>query len=306
MNPSYNTDDIRYGVVRLAPRWSHPYILLARFDRPIGWWLLLLPSWQAIILAGNDARADFTTIIWLMLLFWIGAVVMRAAGCIINDLWDRDLDNKVERTRNRPLASGAISTTGAFVFLGLLGVVGISVLLALPSQAQLTGIASIPLIILYPLAKRFIALPQIILSLTFSWGALLGWAAHGSAPSIEAGLLYIASAFWVFGYDTIYALQDKDDDRKAGIKSSALTLGKHVKPVIAFCYAMMVALLILIGGMLALNLWWYACIGVAALHLGYQIRLLDAGDFSDAGMIFRSNRNTGLIITLAAALAYWL
>ena len=150
---------------------------------------------------------------------------MRAAGCVINDAWDRNLDGRIERTRNRPLASRQISLVEAGVFTCMLGLVGMAVLLALPEEAIVTGLVSLPLIVIYPLAKRIIGLPQIILGLTFGWGALLGWAAHGIWPAADALILYAATVAWIFGYDTIYAVQDMEDDRKVGIKSSALTLG---------------------------------------------------------------------------------
>jgi len=288
----------------LPSRW-HPYITLARLDRSVGWWLLLLPGWQAIVLAGTMHQISLLRIIHLMLLFLIGAVVMRAAGCVINDLWDRELDKSVERTRNRPLASGQVTVHGALIFLLVLGLTGAVVLWLLPLTAIVTGLLSLPLIVVYPLAKRVMGLPQLILSLTFSWGALLGWAAVGVWPGLEACLLYIAAALWVFGYDTIYAVQDMADDAKLGIGSSALTLGGNVRPTVAFVYAVMILILLALGGVIGAGWGWIAGVAAAALHCRWQITRLDPENPALAGRIFRSNRDTGLILT-GAAMAFYL
>ena len=301
--PHRDLDDIRLtGFWGMLPDGLHPYITVSRLDRPIGWWLLLLPGWHAIILAGHETAAAPGRVISLMLLFLIGAVVMRAAGCVINDAWDRNIDGRIERTRNRPLAAGTISLWQAGLFAAFLGLIGLGVLINLPREAILTGLASLPLIVVYPLAKRVIGLPQIVLGLTFGWGALLGWAAHGIWPPGEAFILYAATVCWIFGYDTIYALQDRDDDSKAGIRSSALTLGRAVKPVISGVYMLMVALLIILGARLGLGWGYYAGLGPAALHLRRQILRVDPANPHEAGAIFRSNRDTGLILTLAAVL----
>ena len=301
--PQHDLDDIQLtGFWGMLPLRFHPYVTVARLDRPIGWWLLLLPGWFAIILGGYTVSAPPDRIGSLMLLFLLDAVVMRAAGCVINDAWDRNLDGRIERTRNRPLASRQISLIEAGVFTFMLGLVGLAVLLALPQQAILTGLVSLPLIVIYPLAKRIIGLPQIILGLTFGWGALLGWAAHGIWPGADALILYAATVFWIFGYDTIYAVQDMEDDRKVGINSSALTLGSALKPVVSGCYAVMVGLLVILGARLGLGWGYYAGLGAAALHLRRQISRIDIAAPHTAGAIFRSNRDTGLLITLAAIL----
>ena len=300
-------DDIALdGFWRYCPRILHPYVVLGRFDRPIGWWLLLLPSWWAILLAGDATGAEARVVICLMVLFWLGAVVMRGAGCVVNDFWDRDIDLKVERTRNRPLASGVVSVRQAGVFLFLLTLIGLGVLVQLPLVAVAVGVMSIPLIIVYPLAKRVIALPQIVLSLTFSWGALLGWSALGVAPSAEAWLLYFASAFWVFGYDTIYAIQDIKEDRRIGIGSSALALGRYARLVVSFCYVAMVGLLVVLGVSLSFGFVWYLGVGLVAIHLAWQVRRCDIGDPISAGRLFRSNRDLGLILTATAGAIYLL
>jgi 4-hydroxybenzoate polyprenyltransferase len=225
-----HTDIDPRGWWRRLPRQLHPYILVARFDRPIGWWLLLLPGWWII----PAATGDTGRMVELMLLFLVGAVTTRAAGCVINDLWDRRLDRRVERTAGRPLAAGTMSVGAALAFLAALGLIGLAVLVRLPGAAIITGIAALPLVILYPLAKRVTWWPQAVLGLTFSWGVPLGWAAAGmeSAPALPPPALlavYLGSVAWVFGYDTIYAVQDMEDDRAAGVKSSALGLGRHLQ-----------------------------------------------------------------------------
>lgn len=294
----------------LPPAWV-PYAQLARFDRPIGWWLLLLPSWWAILTAAIMGDLAMAETLRLMALFWIGAVVMRGAGCVINDLWDRDLDRAVARTRERALAAGLVGFGQAMVFLAALSAIGLMVLVQLPATAFWTGVTSLPLIIVYPLAKRVTGLPQIVLALTFSWGIWLGWASVGvwpwtrppmmaeALPTMLPAVLYIACAFWVFGYDTIYAIQDMADDRKAGIRSAALTLGDKLKPAVVLCYAMMLLALLLAGALREAALVYYLGCGGVALHLKMQISRVDRADPEGAGQLFRSNRITGLILTLA-------
>jgi len=276
------------------PSGCHPYILVARLDRPIGWWLLLLPGWWVIPVAAPGISAGF----FLMALFLAGAVAMRAAGCVVNDLWDRRLDSQVERTAGRPLAAGTIGIFEALLFLGLLCAIGLTVLVQLPFFAILTGIAALPLVILYPLAKRVTWWPQAVLGLTFSWGVPLGWAAaSGSPPPAALALVYAGSVAWVFGYDTIYAIQDMADDREVGVKSSALGLGRHLRAGVATAYALAVAGLGLGFWLLVGTGIWVAALVAMALHLAWQSYRLDAGDPAMALRLFKSNRDAGLILT---------
>lgn len=289
-----HTDIDLSGWWRHLPSGCHPYILVARLDRPIGWWLLLLPGWWVIPVAAPGIGAGF----YLMALFLAGAVAMRAAGCVVNDLWDRRLDSQVERTAGRPLAAGTIGIFEALLFLGLLCAIGLTVLVQLPFFAILTGIAALPLVILYPLAKRVTWWPQAVLGLTFSWGVPLGWAAaSGSPPPAALALVYAGSVAWVFGYDTIYAIQDMADDREVGVKSSALGLGRHLRAGVATAYALAVAGLgpgfwLLLGTGI-----WVAALVAMALHLAWQSYRLDAGDPAMALRLFKSNRDAGLILT---------
>ncbi len=304
--PRRHTDIDPRGWWRRLPRPFHPYILLARFDRPIGWWLLLLPGWWII-----PATASGTgRMVELMMLFLVGAVTTRAAGCVINDLWDRRLDQRVERTAGRPLAAGTVGIAAAFGFLALLGLLGLAVLVRLPLGAILTGIAALPLVILYPLAKRVTWWPQAVLGLTFSWGVPLGWAA---AAEIEAAIafppaallaVYAGSVAWVFGYDTIYAVQDMADDRIAGVKSSALGLGRHLQAGVSAAYAL--AILGLGGGfwMLIGPGPWLGGLALMAIHLRWQVRRLNIDDPAGALRLFQSNRDAGLTLTAGLVLTH--
>lgn len=284
---------------RHMPPASHPYLVLARFDRPVGWWLLLLPGWWVI----PAASGDFGAMLWMMGLFLIGAVTMRAAGCVVNDLWDRRLDQQVERTAARPLAVGTVSILQAMMFLAGLCVVGLAVLLQLPPTAILTGIAALPLVVLYPLAKRVTWWPQAVLGLTFSWGVPLGWTATtGTVPPATLLLVYAGSVAWVFGYDTIYAVQDMEDDRAVGVRSSALGLGRHLRAGVGVAYGLAVAGLA--AGLLALlgvGI-WIAGLAVMAVHLAWQVRRLDGGDPAGALHLFKSNRDAGLCLVAGLVL----
>lgn len=289
-----HSDIDRQGWWRHLPSATHPYLLLARFDRPIGWWLLLLPGWWVIPVASADTGAA----LWLMGLFLVGAVAMRAAGCVVNDLWDRRLDRKVARTATRPLAAGSVSIFQALVFLALLCAVGLAILAQLPFAAILAGIAALPLVVLYPLAKRITWWPQAILGLTFSWGVPLGWiAATAAMPPPALALVYAGSVAWVFGYDTIYAIQDMADDRMVGVKSSALGLGRHLRRGVLIAYGLAIVclgsgLLLIIGPGI-----WLAGGGAMAVHLMWQQHRIDADDPAQALRLFKSNRDAGLLLT---------
>ena len=282
------------GWWRILPVWLHGYIYLGRFDRPIGWWLLLLPGWWVIPIGAPSIISMW----WLMALFLAGAIITRAAGCIINDLWDRRLDQQVERTQQRPLASGAVSLRAAFIFLGILGTIGIGILWQLPDIAIYVGLAAAPLVIVYPLAKRVTWFPQFVLGLTFSWGVPLGWAAStGSLPDLSILSIYAGCVAWVFGYDTIYAVQDMADDAAIGIKSSALAFAQHLKIAVGVAYALALLLLSL-GLYLQLGIgFWLGGLCLMGVHLAYQIHRLDGTNAAIALHLFRSNRDAGLILT---------
>ncbi len=294
--------DIRadHWSLRLAPAAVRPYIRLVRFDRPIGTWLLLLPCWWSLALAAAAAGGwpDWR----LALLFAVGALIMRGAGCTINDLADRAYDAKVARTATRPIPSGQITPRQAFVFLALELLAGLLVLLQLNGFAILLGLAALPLVFAYPFMKRFTYWPQAWLGLTFNWGALLGWAAATGGLAWPPVLLYAAGLCWTLGYDTIYAHQDKEDDALIGVKSSALKLGDRTRPWLAAFYIATVALLAAAG--LAAGLGWPFLLAVAAVaaHFAWQLAGLDTANPDDCLMRFKSNRFVGWIL-LAGLLA---
>ncbi|KQU05363.1 4-hydroxybenzoate octaprenyltransferase [Methylobacterium sp. Leaf469] len=289
-----------HWVDRWAPRRTRPYLRLARIDRPIGWWLLLLPCWWSAALAGLAAGTAPNPL--HLVLFLIGAVAMRGAGSTYNDIADRDLDAQVERTRSRPLPSGQVRARHAAAFLGLQTLVGLAVLLQFNADAVLVGIASLLPVAIYPFMKRVMPMPQLVLGLAFAWGALMGWVAVFGRLDAPAWLLYAGTIAWVVGYDTIYAVQDIEDDAIAGIRSSARTFGPRLKPAIGACYAAA-------AGFVGVAAWRAGAgpvgfLGVAgfAAHLGWQVRRLEAGNGRGALMLFRSNRDAGLILFAGLAL----
>jgi 4-hydroxybenzoate polyprenyltransferase len=285
----------------LAPAWTRPYLRLTRLDRPIGWWLLLLPCWWSAALAA-DAAGEWGPNPWHVLLFLIGAIVMRGAGCTWNDLVDRDIDARVERTRSRPIPSGQVSVTAAAVFLVLQALVGLLVLLQFNRFAIALGIASLAVVAIYPLMKRVTYWPQIFLGLAFSWGALMGWAAVFGRLDLPAYLLYAGSIAWVIHYDTIYAHQDSEDDALLGLKSTALLFGERTKPALRLFSAMAVALIGLAG--LTAGAGWVFLLGLLAFaaHLAWQIHTIDIANPALCLRLFKSNRDAGLILFAALVL----
>lgn len=288
-------------LLRILPESCKLFAILARLDRPIGIWLLLLPGcWAIMLAAGGPLKMEL--IHWqLMGLFALGAVVMRAAGCVINDLWDRTLDQNVERTRTRPLASGAISQAQALTFLAVLLFAGLLVLLRMNDVTIVLGVIVLPLIAFYPLMKRFTWWPQAFLGLTFNFGALMGWSAVTGEITAQALLLYAGGIFWTLGYDTVYALQDREDDALAGIKSTARLFGAQAKLAIACFY--MLAWLCLDGALSRDDgALMFLCAAPAGLHMFWQVRSLLQDSPENALKIFRSNRDFGLLILLGIAL----
>lgn len=286
---------------RIAPLAARPYLRLARIERPIGWWLLLIPCWWSAALAAIAADAPFPNP-WHLALFLVGAVTMRGAGSTYNDIVDRDLDARVARTRDRPLPSGRVSLKGAWAFVLAQCAVGLAVLLQFNLFAIATGFASVAIVLTYPFMKRVIWLPQIVLGFAFSWGALMGWAAAFGSLSLAPILLYAAAIAWVVGYDTIYALQDIEDDEIAGIKSAARLFGAQVRPAIGACYAL--AVILIAGALATIGAGAIAWLGLAAFaaHLAWQVATLDAADGARSLKLFRANRDAGLILFLGLCL----
>jgi len=284
-----------------APAYLRPYLRLARLDRPIGSWLLLLPCWWSVGLAAIAAGAAWYDL-WHSVLFFIGAFAMRGAGCTWNDIVDRDLDGRVERTRSRPIPSGQVSVTAAFAFLIAQSLVGLVVLLQFNLFAIMTGFAALLVVAVYPFMKRFTYWPQIGLGLAFSWGALMGWAAEFGRLDWPALVLYAGSISWVIGYDTIYAHQDREDDALIGIKSTALLFGARTKPALAAFYAAAVVLLAVAGFGAGGGIIFAIGLAAFAVHLGWQIVRLDINDSALCLAVFKSNRDAGLILFAALML----
>jgi 4-hydroxybenzoate polyprenyltransferase len=279
----------------LAPAWSRPYLRLARLDRPIGSWLLLLPCWWSSALAAIAAHRAAPSVAHLAL-FFIGAFAMRGAGCTWNDIVDRDLDRSVERTRSRPIPSGQVSVFRAAIFLVLQSLVGLVVLLTFNVFTIALGIASLAIVAVYPFMKRITYWPQIVLGLAFSWGALMGWAAFFGGLALPPLLLYAGAIAWVIGYDTIYAHQDREDDALIGIKSTALLFGERTKPVLALFYAIAVVLIAAAGVTAGAGaIFGFGLLAFAA-HLAWQVFRLDIGDPDLCLAIFKSDRDAGLIL----------
>ncbi|MET0632713.1 MAG: 4-hydroxybenzoate octaprenyltransferase [Xanthobacteraceae bacterium] len=288
----------------VAPEWSRPYLRLARLDRPIGSWLLLLPCWWSAGLAAVAVRQQVD--LWLLVLFFIGAFAMRGAGCTWNDIVDRDLDKRVERTRSRPIPSGQVSVRAAAAFLVLQALVGLAVLLQLDRFAIAVGFASLAIVAVYPFMKRFTYWPQIGLGLAFSWGALMGWAATFWRLDPPAYLLYAGAIAWVIGYDTIYAHQDREDDALIGVKSTAILFGARTKPMLTVCYALAVVLIALAGWLAGGGVLFTVGLVAFAAHLAWQVVRLDIDDPLNCLAVFKSNRDAGLILFAALVLdAAW-
>ena len=284
----------------VAPAWARPYLRLARLDRPIGSWLLLMPCWWSVGLAAVHARSQVN--LWHVLLFFVGAFAMRGAGCTWNDVVDRDLDARVERTRSRPIPSGQVTVAAAAAFLALQALVGLAVLLQFNRFTIYVGFASLAVVAVYPFMKRITYWPQIVLGLAFSWGALMGWPATFARLDLPAFLLYAGAISWVIGYDTIYAHQDREDDALIGIKSTALLFRERTKPMLALFYTLAVALIALAGWSAGAGLVFALGLLAFAAHLAWQIARLNVDDPVNCLVVFKSNRDAGLILFVGLVL----
>jgi len=288
-------DSTNNWVDRYAPVWARPYLRLARLDRPIGSWLLLLPCWWSMGLAAIYAHIRILNL-WHVALFFVGAFAMRGAGCTWNDIVDRDLDSRVERTRSRPIPSGQVTVRQAAIFLIAQALIGLLVLLQFNPFAIWTGIASLAIVAIYPFMKRFTYWPQIALGLAFSWGALMGWASTFGRLDAPALWLYAGAISWVIGYDTIYAHQDRDDDALIGVKSTALLFGDRTKPMLGVFYSLAVVLIGVSGIAVHGGVGFALGLIAFAAHLGWQIWRLDIHDSNLCLALFKSNRDAGLIL----------
>jgi 4-hydroxybenzoate polyprenyltransferase len=283
------------GAVSWAPIAWRPYVLLARLDRPIGIWLLFLPGAWGILLA----RAGWSETAWLLALFAVGSVVMRAAGCVVNDMWDRDLDRRVARTAGRPLAAGMISMRAAGVFLVALLLAGLAVLLCLRPLCWALGAGSLVLVALYPLAKRVTWWPQLVMGFTFGFGAPMGYCAACGRLDWACAAIYGAAIAWDLGFDTIYGFQDIEDDVLVGVKSTSRRFAHMPRRFLAACYAVAVALLGCAAVARGAGPWfWSACAPAVAL-LAWQVARLDPGAPAACLRLFKLNRATGLAVCVA-------
>ncbi len=290
----------RNWVDRFAPKRLRPWLRLIRADRPIGAWLLLWPCWWSVALA---ARADGDLPdIELLILFAIGAFAMRSAGCVYNDIIDRDIDAKVARTQARPLASGHISVRSAIIVTLALCLAGLAVLIQFNIFAISLGFASVGIVLIYPLMKRVTFWPQAFLGLAFSWGALMGWAATFGALDLAPIILYGAAVAWTIGYDTIYAHQDKEDDAIIGLKSTALRFGKSTPIWLSLFYGVTIGGLAFSGWMVGAGVWYFAGLVLAGAHLAWQVATLDIDDAQNCLFRFRSNHGFGALVFLAIVL----
>lgn len=283
---------------RYAPAWALPYLRLARADRPVGFYLLALPCFWSVGLAGLHTGAAYPDPA-LLLLFAIGAIAMRGAGCTYNDIVDRDIDAKVARTRSRPLPSGQVSLRDAVVFMLALCLVGLAVLLSLNGFSILLGLAVIPIVALYPFMKRISHWPQAVLGLALNWGALMGWAAVTGQLDWAPLALYVGAVAWTIGYDTIYAHQDREDDALIGMKSTALQFGATTKTWLSGFYAVTILAMGAAGWLAGASTLFFIGFGIAAGQLLWQIATLDIDDAENCLARFRSNRDFGLIVFFA-------
>ena len=288
----------RNWVDRFAPAALAPFLRLARADRPIGFFLLALPCFWSVALAGRSIGEAYPDP-WLLVLFAAGALVMRAAGCTYNDLVDRDLDAQVARTRGRPLPSGQVTPRAAFIFMLVLCLIGLVVLLSFNSTTIWLGLGVIPIVALYPFVKRFSHWPQVVLGLAFNWGALLGWPAVLGRLDWPAVVLYAGAVAWTIGYDTIYAHQDREEDDLIGLKSTALKFGRATKAWLALLYAIAWLAIVAAGIMAHAGTAFLLVMMAAAAQLAWQIATLDIDDPENCLERFRSNRDFGAIVLAA-------
>jgi 4-hydroxybenzoate polyprenyltransferase len=290
-----------HWVSRLPPGWR-PYAQLMRLERPIGWWLLLIPCWWGLALAQLTVPGGGLPNLWHGLLFLIGAIVMRGAGCVVNDLADKNIDAKVERTRNRPLPSGRVSRKQALIFLAALLLIGLSILLQFNRLTIITATASLAIVAVYPFMKRITYLPQLVLGFAFNWGALVGWTAETGSLSAAPLALYSGGILWTLAYDTIYAHQDKDDDALIGVKSTALLFGKSTSIWLTAFFALSLACIDAALWLAHAPFIAHIFVIAAAAHAFWQVKSFDDTNSARCLQLFRANRNFGLLILVGLIL----
>ncbi len=297
-----HTDIVATGWIRHLPEAMRPFALLARLDRPIGTWLLFLPGAWGILLPGSVPGWQRLR---LVALFAVGSVVMRSAGCVVNDMWDRDLDRQVARTRDRPLASGALRMRQAAWFLGVLLLLGLGVLLSLNRLCWVLGAGSLLLVGLYPLAKRVTWWPQLVMGFTFGFGAPMGYAAATGRIDWILLSLYASAIFWDLGFDTVYGFQDMEDDALVGVKSTSRLVAARPRRFVAGCYVLMLGALALAGHLAGVGPWFWLALFLPAVLLGLQVRALEIDRPATCLRLFRANREVGLAVAVALLAGLW-
>lgn len=309
-SPSPRVADASLGnwVDHYAPDAWRPYLRLMRLDRPIGTWLLLFPCWWSLALAEVDQNRPYPSP-WYLILFAVGALVMRGAGCAYNDYVDRDIDAKVARTASRPIPSGQVTPEDALVLVGALGLAGLLVLLQFNWFTVFLGAASLGLVVVYPYMKRFTNWPQLVLGLAFNWGALVGWASVKGSLDWAPVALYLGSVAWTIGYDTIYAHQDTEDDLMLGLKSTALHFGENTPSWVGAFYSAAIVLWTIAGFLAGTHLIFFLALALVGLQLAWQVSTLDTKDPKNCLRRFRSNRDVGAVLFLGLAadmlLSWW-
>ena len=291
-----NSDILQDGWWSVFPKSSIKWIRLGRFDRPVGFWLLLLPGWWVLPLTS----LDLLNCVKLMFIFLVGSIVMRAAGCTINDMWDKDIDKKISRTKNRPLANGEISNLKALYFLITMLLIGFFCLYQLNIYTWFVAISAMPLIIIYPLAKKFTKWPQVFLGLTFSWAVPTAWSSANEEWNLGILMMYLATVFWIIGYDTIYGCQDKNEDEVLGVKNSAVSAKKFLNIFVGSSYSITFLLLLLSGYLLNTNYIWFIGVFLCGFHYVNQVVKLKNLENNNPLKIFKSNVTPGLILTASA------
>ena len=294
MNNSTIKDEVKAHWATHLPPALLPYAQLMRLERPIGWWLLLIPCWKGLTLA-QLAQGGGVPNLWFASLFFVGAITMRGAGCVLNDLADQDFDAKVDRTKNRPLPSGRVSRKQAWFFAAALSFIGLIVVLQFNRFAVVTAIASLVIVAVYPFMKRITYVPQLVLGMAFNWGALVAWTAVRGQIETPAIILYIAGIFWTLAYDTIYAHQDKEDDVLIGVKSTALLFGKSTRLWLIIFFSAALVLFDTSLWLVKAPLIAHIGIAAAAIHAGWQVKVFDDTNSARLVQLFRANRDLGLL-----------
>ena len=295
--------DVNLTMIRFFPNFLRPYVFLARLDRPVGIFLLLLPCFWSFSLNSRFFNFDSLYLIYLYFTFFLGAILMRSAGCVINDLVDYNIDKKVYRTKFRPLASGLISKTAAIFFVSVLFLMGAILLFSFDRFTIFNGFCAVFLIILYPFAKRWMSLPQVVLGVTFNWGIFMANSALTQEVSLYSLVLFVAAFFWTVGYDSIYGILDYEYDKKIKVKSSVVKFGQYTDVFVVFCYGMFLLLMVFLGYLINAGILYYGILLLVTLHMFWQIKTITFTNLEKNLEVFKSNFYVGILIWIALLLS---